>query len=245
MIFPFETKIMDNGCIAFRPIVKGRKKDDFELEKRRGVSYDKKIWGAARLSYHLNVEPIPISPPNLKEGFVCHHCDIPWCINPDHLYLGTAKQNAQDALARNKTMLLNRSKALKGKPKTEEHKAKLRVPHSQEHNENMRKATTGLKRSPETLLRMSAATKKYFADHPEEKLAVGKFHSEFRHKEETKKRISETLKGNSFAKGHRHTDEARKKMSLSKIGKSHSPEHTAKVAASLRSNNIKRIEINA
>lgn len=32
--------------------------------------------------------------------FVCHHCDVKVCINPDHLYLGTAAQNTQDATDR-------------------------------------------------------------------------------------------------------------------------------------------------
>lgn len=28
--------------------------------------------------------------------FVCHHCDVPQCVNPSHLFIGTAKDNAQD-----------------------------------------------------------------------------------------------------------------------------------------------------
>ena len=32
--------------------------------------------------------------------FVCHHCDNPKCVNPEHLYLGDAKTNAADAIKR-------------------------------------------------------------------------------------------------------------------------------------------------
>ena len=31
---------------------------------------------------------------------VLHKCDVKCCVNPDHLYVGTAKQNASDAVAR-------------------------------------------------------------------------------------------------------------------------------------------------
>jgi hypothetical protein len=38
---------------------------------------------------------------DVSEGaFVCHHCDTPQCINPNHLYVGTAKDNYDDSVRR-------------------------------------------------------------------------------------------------------------------------------------------------
>lgn len=51
---------------------------------------------AHRIAYRAFVGPIP-------EGmFVCHHCDNPPCMNPAHLFLGTAKTNRADMLAKNR-----------------------------------------------------------------------------------------------------------------------------------------------
>lgn len=54
-----------------------------------GGRYTAQVY-AHRISYVLNQGDIP-------EGmFVLHRCDIPQCMHPDHLFLGTPKDNSED-----------------------------------------------------------------------------------------------------------------------------------------------------
>lgn len=49
---------------------------------------------APRLSWMIARGPIPTG------MLVCHRCDNPPCVKPDHLFLGTMKDNIQDAVAK-------------------------------------------------------------------------------------------------------------------------------------------------
>lgn len=63
-----------------------------------------KIVKAHRASWIIHKGEIP-------EGlFVCHHCDNKRCSNPDHLFLGTCKDNNLDIIKKNRTNYFGKSR---------------------------------------------------------------------------------------------------------------------------------------
>lgn len=52
----------------------------------------RKRYRAHRASYFAFKGHVP------DDLFVCHKCDVPGCVNPDHLFLGTALDNTRDMI---------------------------------------------------------------------------------------------------------------------------------------------------
>ena len=90
---------------------------------RNAANYGRVLWLgkpyiAHRLSYIAFIGPIP------SDGIICHRCDNPACVNPEHLFLGTHKTNAEDKVAKHRHPAQKRTHCANGHLRTDKNTAK-------------------------------------------------------------------------------------------------------------------------
>jgi len=86
--------VSSSGCWLWQGHLDRKGRGNLRVGPRRVI--------ASRLSYEIHFDAIP-------DGlFVCHECDNPQCVNPDHLWLGTHRDNTDDMIAKGRHRMCGR-----------------------------------------------------------------------------------------------------------------------------------------
>jgi len=187
MIFPRPT-VKVGDCIAVL-CSKGKRSGTALVHRRQILKREGFMWKAHRLAFHLNKKPIICTPVHGSDQYVLHKCDNFWCVNPEHLYLGTQADNIRDMYERSSTIRQNLSMAAKRQTYSEERRAKI--------SERMSKHLTG---------QTGERSRRYGKKHTEAtklKISNDKFKNPVRYwlgkprADETKRKISDSLRAKS------------------------------------------------
>jgi hypothetical protein len=97
-------EIQDNGCWLWTGSI--NTKTGYGLK-----NFTDRVVSAHRYSWEIHHGKIP-------DGLcVCHACDVKICVSPAHLWLGTHKENSQDASRKKRLRFQNETHCLHGHPK--------------------------------------------------------------------------------------------------------------------------------
>lgn len=85
-------RVLDNGCHEWTASLNIGGYGQLSVNRRRVTAHR---WA---YEYHNNVK--------VPDGvFCCHKCDNPKCVNPEHIFLGTPKENTNDMIAKGRKPL--------------------------------------------------------------------------------------------------------------------------------------------
>lgn len=85
-------KIDINGCWIYLGKPGRGKKNTYGYVRKLLPNGERKTITANKYIYEFYYGPIP------DNMLLCHTCDVPACVNPDHQFVGTPKDNIQDCI---------------------------------------------------------------------------------------------------------------------------------------------------